>query len=88
MIAAAKQLPDYVVRVAEDDVTTSGGRGPVEVTISITVSLSQQNSSESGARKPKGFGMTSFLVITSDGQFVDFRRTPLVPPLLQVLSLR
>lgn len=80
MITAASDLPDYVVRINEDNVQLNGGRDAVVVKLTVSVSLRHMTSpSESRSRKSKSLGMTSFLAVTSDNCFIDFRRIPCVP---------
>ena len=66
-------MPDYNVSITEEDVTSTKGKKPVEVTVGISVSL---RSSAPAGKKEKSLGMTSILVTTSDLVLVDFRRIP------------
>jgi ATP-dependent DNA helicase HFM1/MER3 len=58
-------------------VCSSGGDGPVEVELSIKCSLAAEQSTIK-AKKQKGrtSNMTAVLTLTSDMDFIDFRRIP------------
>jgi len=75
-VTAAQQLPDYTVEVAEKNVLSSGGREPVEITLSVSIALRSMDREDATNKRSKGLGMTSCLVLTSDCHLVDFRRTP------------
>ena len=73
-----KQLPQYVLHIAEKDVTPSNGSSALEVELLVDCGL--KNAPDSRPKKPKGklIDMTAVLTLTSDLDFVDFRRIPYV----------
>ncbi|KAJ3728380.1 P-loop containing nucleoside triphosphate hydrolase protein [Lentinula raphanica] len=76
MLAAAREFPQYTLKIDEIRTHSDQGRTPVDVELSIECGLVQ----EAGPTKPKKqkitrfSHMTSVLTLTSDNQFVDFRR--------------
>ena len=80
MLASARELPEYSLNVTEVDVTSSAGsHKPVEVGLSVDCSLvADQSAGTSKAKKQKGraSNMTTVLTLTSDLDFIDFRRIP------------
>lgn len=89
MLAAAKDLPEYILKVTETNLTSPGGGKAVEVELSIECSTDQSSASASKTKKQKGRGlsMTTVLTVTSDLEFIDFRRIPYVGMALRLLSL-
>jgi ATP-dependent DNA helicase HFM1/MER3 len=80
VLAAAQELPKYALSITEVDVTSlPGGHKPVEVELSVDCSLAtDQSFSACKAKKQKGraSNMTTVLTLTSDLDFIDFRRIP------------
>jgi ATP-dependent DNA helicase HFM1/MER3 len=81
VLASARELPEYSLKITEVDVaSSSGGEDPVEVELLIECSLvvDQSTSGALKAKKQKGRGtnMTTVLTLTSDLDFIDFRRIP------------
>ncbi|KAJ3864985.1 hypothetical protein EV359DRAFT_39824 [Lentinula novae-zelandiae] len=78
MLASAQEFPVYTLRVEEIRVHSDGGRTPVDIELSVECGLLQEvGPSKSKKQKPSRFShMTSVLTLTSDNQFVDFRRIP------------
>ncbi|KAJ3852493.1 DEAD-domain-containing protein, partial [Lentinula lateritia] len=78
MLASAQEFPVYTLRVEEIRVHSDGGRTPVDIELSVECGLLQEvGPSKLRKQKPSRFShMTSVLTLTSDNQFVDFRRIP------------
>ncbi|KAF8205795.1 hypothetical protein K438DRAFT_2014648 [Mycena galopus ATCC 62051] len=77
VIASVQELPRYTLTIQELGVQSNGGIGPVELELSITCGLAAEQSSAPKAKKPKGrIQMTAILTLTSDSEFIDFRRIP------------
>ena len=81
VLASARELPEYSLSVAEVNVKSSlGGQKPVEVELSVECSLVADHSTAgpSKAKKQQGrsSNMTTVLTLTSDLDFIDFRRIP------------
>jgi ATP-dependent DNA helicase HFM1/MER3 len=81
VLASARELPEYLLSITEVEVTSSlGGQKPVEVELSVGCSLIADHSTAgaSKAKKQQGRGsnMTTVLTLTSDLDFIDFRRIP------------
>jgi ATP-dependent DNA helicase HFM1/MER3 len=81
VLASARELPEYSLSITEVEVTSSlGGQKPVEVELSVECSLMADHSTAgaSKAKKQQGRGsnMTTVLTLTSDLDFIDFRRIP------------
>jgi ATP-dependent DNA helicase HFM1/MER3 len=83
VLASAQELPKYLLSVTEVDLTPSPeGHKPVEVELLVECSLVMDQSS-GGPSKPKkqqgrASNMTTVLTLTSDLDFIDFRRIPYV----------
>ncbi|KAF8315130.1 P-loop containing nucleoside triphosphate hydrolase protein, partial [Clavulina sp. PMI_390] len=77
IVSAAVALPEYMLKISEDDVRSNAGRDPVKIHLSIDISLrSEPQLKRPNGKKQKGLGMTSFLTVTSENSFIDFRRIP------------
>ncbi|KAJ7137709.1 P-loop containing nucleoside triphosphate hydrolase protein [Mycena epipterygia] len=75
ILASVNELPQYTASVKEIEVHSNGGKGPVEIELSITCGLAVGLSSK--GKKQKGRSqMTAILTLTSDSEMVDFRRIP------------
>ncbi|KAJ1309146.1 hypothetical protein OPQ81_004819 [Rhizoctonia solani] len=74
IISSARTLPAYSVLVEELSSTANKVAKTVEVELLVTVSVKCASLKDNHA--PKGFDarVTSILTITSDNQFIDFRR--------------
>ncbi|PCH37704.1 nucleoside triphosphate hydrolase protein [Wolfiporia cocos MD-104 SS10] len=75
VLAALQQFPQYVLRITEEHVSTHKG---VEVDLSIECGLAVETESRSKPNTVKNrfADMTTVLALTSDLDFVDFRRVP------------
>jgi ATP-dependent DNA helicase HFM1/MER3 len=64
------------LKITEVEVSSGGGKKPVEIDLSIECGLEEEQASRFKAKKQKGRGinMTAILTVTSDMDFVDFRR--------------
>lgn len=81
MLAAAREFPEYFLNVTEVNVKSSTrGSEPVEVELSIECSLMAQTSASVNSKvkrqKGRSVNMTTVLTLTSDLDFIDFRRIP------------
>ncbi|KIJ44322.1 hypothetical protein M422DRAFT_779411 [Sphaerobolus stellatus SS14] len=81
VIAAVRELPRFRLKITELSVSSSKGKGPVIIELEIQCGLlagpEQQSSSGTGKKRKSGsLGMTGVLTLTSDNDFVDFRRIP------------
>ncbi|KLO07339.1 P-loop containing nucleoside triphosphate hydrolase protein [Schizopora paradoxa] len=78
ILAFVNDLPQYDVSIVENGVRTFGGKRPVEVDLDITCSIlatSNAKGSRNTKQKSRSSGMASILTLTSDLDFIDFRRT-------------
>ena len=83
VLASAQELPKYSLSVTEVDLTPSPeGHKPVVVELLVECSLvtDQSSGGPSKAKKQQGraSNMTTVLTLTSDLDFIDFRRIPYV----------
>ncbi|KAF8517515.1 P-loop containing nucleoside triphosphate hydrolase protein, partial [Hysterangium stoloniferum] len=79
VLAAVRDLPQYSLKITEVSVISSKGKNPVCVEIEIECRLLETpefNTNTKGIRKNPSLGMTTVLTLTSDNEFVDFRRIP------------
>ncbi|KAF8499942.1 P-loop containing nucleoside triphosphate hydrolase protein, partial [Gautieria morchelliformis] len=77
VVAAARRLPQYSLKVTEVSTTTFGGDKPVAIELSIECGLigaPEAKSTKGKERKQASLGMTAILTLTSDNNLVDFRR--------------
>lgn len=79
VLAIVNQFPQYCIEVEEVGTTHSDGSSPVEVELAVTCGL--LDDSDTGAGLPKKSkskykDMTQILTVSSDLDYVDFRRTP------------
>lgn len=85
ILSAARELPRYFITIhelaVERNAVASGKAVDVEVDIHCSVTLGGASSSKSKAQKSRHYhDMTYILTVTSDLDFVDFRRIPLSDP--------
>ncbi|KAJ7074112.1 hypothetical protein C8F01DRAFT_1360827 [Mycena amicta] len=78
VLASVNELPAYVVTINEVEVHSNGGKDPVEIDLSITCGLEGAMTSSGKSKKQKGLRtqMTAIATLTSDLEFLDFRRIP------------
>ncbi|KAF5357923.1 hypothetical protein D9756_001436 [Leucocoprinus leucothites] len=76
VLASVADIPQYHLAASQISVVSDGGKTPVEVEISVQCSLTNQASATKYKKKPRYYDMTTILTITSDLDFLDFRRTP------------
>ena len=74
VLAFLRELPRYSLRVDEEQVNTFSGKKPIEIDLKIECSVEQIITESSKKHRSRSFGMTSILTITSDNDFIDFRR--------------
>jgi ATP-dependent DNA helicase HFM1/MER3 len=82
VVAAARQLPQYSLKVTEVSITTFGGDKPVTIELNIECGLvgapeakyTQGKKHKQASLGMTSLGMTAILTLTSDNNLVDFRR--------------
>ena len=75
ILASVRQLPKYLVSIKKTDVTASDGIQPVEVELAIECGLLEDNAPVQAKKaKTKFRDTTLVLTVTSDFDFIDFRR--------------
>lgn len=75
LVDAAKAFPSFSLQIKniETHIDPTGAE-PVEVTLEISCSATAKEPLRSGKKKAFNYGPTSILTLTSDLDFVDFRR--------------
>ncbi|KAF4576318.1 Sec63 [Pleurotus pulmonarius] len=78
LMNSLKSFPQYFIKLKETDTTTYGGQSQVEkVSMLIECGLKAEwVKPKSGRHKANGASMTSILTVTSDLEFIDYRRIP------------
>ncbi|TFK42447.1 hypothetical protein BDQ12DRAFT_732098 [Crucibulum laeve] len=76
VLSSVEKLPRYSLEVTEVGVTPRGGKGPVEAEILIECGLADDQAAASKSKKHKHTDMTVVLTLSSDMDFIDFRRIP------------
>ncbi|KAI9446595.1 P-loop containing nucleoside triphosphate hydrolase protein [Lactarius indigo] len=78
ILSAVRELPQYSVTIDELSVVHSTSDSPIDVELDIKCSVSwERASSKPKAHKNRHFvDMTYILTVTSDLEFIDFRRIP------------
>ncbi|KAF7311383.1 DEAD/DEAH-box DNA helicase [Mycena kentingensis (nom. inval.)] len=77
VLACVNEMPQYTVAMKEVEVHSDGGKSAVEVDLQITCGLANDITGGGKAKKQKGRTlMTAIITLTSDNEFVDFRRIP------------
>jgi len=81
VIASAQELPQYSLEIQQVQVRSGSGNEPVEVDLSVHCGLVDRHDNVK-AKKPKRreANMTVVYAVTSDLDFIDFRRTSYVCP--------
>jgi ATP-dependent DNA helicase HFM1/MER3 len=74
VVQFAKSLPHYFLDVSEKSVVSSDS-GVVEIQLHVQCGMLDNNEPKS-MRKTRGRDITQVLTLTSDLEFVDFRRIP------------
>jgi ATP-dependent DNA helicase HFM1/MER3 len=77
VLASVLDLPQYTLIVQEVEVK-SGGGNPVEIRLRIECNLVEANHTAMKVKKSRNrkFDRTAVLTVTSDMDFIDFRRIP------------
>lgn len=87
VLASAAELPQYELNLEETGIILKNSEDPIEVALTVTCSLLSSPSKSSSKTKKKikgrGLDMTAVLTLTSDLEFIDFRRIPLVLDILR-----
>ncbi|EJD53129.1 P-loop containing nucleoside triphosphate hydrolase protein, partial [Auricularia subglabra TFB-10046 SS5] len=73
VLAAAKELPDFDIKIVDASVETRAGKGEVHCTLTVECSVSVELSKQKRRKQKQALGSTSVLTITSDEEFIDFR---------------
>ncbi|KZT02310.1 P-loop containing nucleoside triphosphate hydrolase protein [Laetiporus sulphureus 93-53] len=76
VLAAVQQFPQYTLKISEVAVSSHGGKKPVEVEILVDCGLLNATEIKPKKVKTRVADMTAVLTLTSDLDFVDFRRIP------------
>ncbi|KAF8637338.1 hypothetical protein AX17_002839 [Amanita inopinata Kibby_2008] len=77
VLASVKELPEYSLEVRELRLCSSKGNGPVEVELSVCCRLADGSSdNKSKKHKRREASITIIFAVTSDMEFIDFRRIP------------
>ncbi|EPS99015.1 hypothetical protein FOMPIDRAFT_1031123 [Fomitopsis schrenkii] len=75
VIAAVKQLPQYTLRVVETSLVSQKTQGPVEVELEVECGMIvERDAAPTKKSKARTSDMTLVLTVTSELDFVDFRR--------------
>ncbi|KAJ8087976.1 ATP-dependent DNA helicase MER3 [Marasmius tenuissimus] len=77
LLSAIREFPLYSLKVVEQEVQSDGGKNPVKVILGISCGLAEETPESNASKKktkPRYTNMTGVLTLTSDHQFVDFRR--------------
>ncbi|TDL24911.1 P-loop containing nucleoside triphosphate hydrolase protein [Rickenella mellea] len=75
LISHVQDFPQYKLSITQDDLTSDGGRNPVIAELTIQCSLLEQTGFKSGKKpRSRSLGMTNILTVTSEYEFIDFRR--------------
>lgn len=89
VLASLKDFPQYHLEILEKVVYSYGGKGAVEVELSIECGLLEDHRSPSKPMKKKnktfGGNVTAILTVNSDMDLIDFRRIPCVMFLFQAM---
>ncbi|KAH9928154.1 uncharacterized protein B0H18DRAFT_875089 [Fomitopsis serialis] len=77
VIASVQQLPQYTLRISENALVAHKAQKPVEVELEVECGLIIETDSAKAKRgKTRMADMTAVLTVTSELDFVDFRRIP------------
>ncbi|EMD38220.1 hypothetical protein CERSUDRAFT_48078, partial [Gelatoporia subvermispora B] len=76
LLAYVKEFPQYELSITEEEVTPSDGDRPVQVELSIRCAalLSDPGHTKHKKNRYRGSDTTTVLTLTSDHEFIDFRR--------------
>lgn len=73
VLAAAKELPDFDIKIVDSSIETHGGKEEVDCTLTVECSATVEQSKHKRRKQKQALGLTSVLTVTSDEQFIDFR---------------
>ncbi|KAK7467467.1 ATP-dependent DNA helicase MER3 [Stygiomarasmius scandens] len=79
MLTSLRDFPLYSLKIVQQEVNVFGGKRPVEIDLLIECALVEEGSTANvKPKKPKGryADMTAVLSLTTDMDFIDFRRIP------------
>ncbi|TRM59292.1 Sec63 Brl domain-containing protein [Schizophyllum amplum] len=77
IIAAVQEFPHYSISIKELQVHPGGGDSPATVELLVECGVIEHSQSSNGKKgKIKSSTFTSVLTVTSDDDFIDFRRIP------------
>ncbi|KAK1236425.1 ATP-dependent DNA helicase MER3, partial [Marasmius sp. AFHP31] len=77
LLSAVREFPLYSLKVVEQELQSDGGKNPVKVMLGISCGLAEETPESNASKKktkPRYTNMTGVLTLTSDHQFIDFRR--------------
>ncbi|KAF8163444.1 P-loop containing nucleoside triphosphate hydrolase protein [Crassisporium funariophilum] len=77
VLASVAELPQYSLNVKELEVHSDGGKSPVCIDVLVECGLKETlNPSKPKKHRHRSINMTAILTLTSDLDFIDFRRIP------------
>jgi len=81
MLTSLRDFPLYSLKIVQQEVNVFGGKRPVEIDLLVECALVEEGSTANvKPKKPKSryADMTAVLSLTTDMDFIDFRRIPYV----------
>ncbi|KAF9454628.1 P-loop containing nucleoside triphosphate hydrolase protein, partial [Macrolepiota fuliginosa MF-IS2] len=76
VLASLGEIPKYQVKASQLSVTSDGGKSPVSIKLTVDCELLNPASTTKYNKKHRYNDMTAILTLTSDFDWIDFRRTP------------
>jgi ATP-dependent DNA helicase HFM1/MER3 len=78
VLGSALDLPQYALSIKELEINSDAGKIPVEVHLQVDCILVEQNhtTTKTSKSRTRNFDRTVVLSLTSDMDFIDFRRIP------------
>lgn len=79
VITSVQELPQYSLEIQQLQIRSGGGNEPIEVDLSVHCGLMDRHDNNKAKKlKPREANMTVVYAVTSDLDFIDFRRTSYV----------
>jgi ATP-dependent DNA helicase HFM1/MER3 len=77
VLASLANFPKYFLKIEETSISSSKGSKPIDVVLSIHCGFIAEKMQTAATKEKAGvFDMTIVLTLTSDLDFIDFRRIP------------
>jgi ATP-dependent DNA helicase HFM1/MER3 len=76
ILECLRQFPQYKLNFIPTSVESRKGKGPVEVDLDIECGLMQELAKSNKKGRGRMVEMTSVLTMTSDNEYIDYRRIP------------